>query len=71
MHTCPECGQACYCSGDIDDCPVFADHDGPGWCECRFSVWGCGGEREDDFDDDPPDAGPDEELNPELYDPEE
>ncbi len=19
MHTCPDCGQACYCHGDIDD----------------------------------------------------
>ena len=19
-HTCPDCGQACYCGGDIDDC---------------------------------------------------
>ena len=19
MHSCPECGQACYCSGDVDD----------------------------------------------------
>ena len=19
MHTCPECGSACYCQGDIDD----------------------------------------------------
>lgn len=19
MHTCPDCGQACYCQGDIDD----------------------------------------------------
>lgn len=19
-HTCPECGQVCYCGGDIDDC---------------------------------------------------
>lgn len=19
MHECPECGQACYCHGDIDD----------------------------------------------------
>jgi len=19
-HTCPECGQQCYCNGDIDDC---------------------------------------------------
>jgi hypothetical protein len=22
MHTCPRCGQACYCHGDIDDCEV-------------------------------------------------
>ena len=21
-HTCPDCGQDCYCHGDIDDCPV-------------------------------------------------
>lgn len=19
-HECPECGQTCYCNGDIDDC---------------------------------------------------
>jgi hypothetical protein len=19
MHTCPDCGQACYCGGDIED----------------------------------------------------
>lgn len=19
MHTCPDCGQACYCNGDFDD----------------------------------------------------
>jgi len=19
MHSCPECGQACYCGGDVDD----------------------------------------------------
>lgn len=22
MHTCPDCGQACYCCGDIDDIEV-------------------------------------------------
>lgn len=22
MHTCPDCGQACYCNGDIDDCCI-------------------------------------------------
>lgn len=22
MHTCPDCGRACYCNGDIDDIEV-------------------------------------------------
>lgn len=22
MHYCPECGQACFCHGDLDDCVV-------------------------------------------------
>ena len=22
MHSCPECGSACYCGGDIDDAEV-------------------------------------------------
>lgn len=22
MHNCPLCDQACYCQGDVDDCPV-------------------------------------------------
>jgi len=21
-HECPECGQVCYCNGDIDDCII-------------------------------------------------
>ena len=25
MHTCPECGQACCCSGDVDDCLMDTD----------------------------------------------
>lgn len=25
MHECPECGDACYCSGDIDDCPAYTE----------------------------------------------
>ena len=24
-HTCPVCGQVCYCNGDIDD--IILDHD--------------------------------------------
>jgi hypothetical protein len=47
MHECPECGQFCYCSGDIDDCPVMSNE----WvyencqCECQF-------EDDDDWCDD-------------------
>lgn len=22
MHNCPDCGQACYCGGDVDDIPI-------------------------------------------------
>ena len=44
MHECPTCGQACYCSGDIDDCPVMTDE----WvymnCEC------C--DEEEEYEDD-------------------
>lgn len=44
MHECPECGQACYCNGDIDDCSVMSS----GWvyqnCEC------C--DDEDEYEDD-------------------
>ena len=25
MHRCPECGQACYCNGDVDDCEIEGD----------------------------------------------
>jgi hypothetical protein len=31
MHTCPECGQACTCNGDIDD--IMFD-DGPEALAC-------------------------------------
>ena len=24
MHECPDCGAACYCGGDIDDCMVYS-----------------------------------------------
>ena len=27
MHTCPECGQACTCNGDIDDCLDICEND--------------------------------------------
>jgi len=31
MHSCPNCGQACYCHGDIDDCELESEAD---LCEC-------------------------------------
>jgi hypothetical protein len=42
MHTCPNCGQACYCGGDVDDCPSVFD---PGGChhDCQ--------EESDEFDE--------------------
>lgn len=27
MHTCPECGQACTCNGDIEDCLDICEAD--------------------------------------------
>lgn len=27
MHSCPECGQACYCGGDIDDVELEGGED--------------------------------------------
>jgi len=43
MHTCPDCGQACYCNGDIDD--IEADDTAADHCDhCE--------ERDDDNCDD-------------------
>jgi hypothetical protein len=52
VHSCFECGCACYCGGDIDDCDVGDI--------CRQ---GCGCE-EDDFSDD--DFRDDEALSPSV-----
>lgn len=43
MHTCPECGQACTCNGDIDDI-MFDGGPEEMACEC------CDGFN-DDFED--------------------
>lgn len=32
MHSCPECGQACYCSGDIEDHDTGEEY--TGICTC-------------------------------------
>ena len=40
-HECPECGQTCYCNGDIGDCCfnleedfIFCDH----WKQCELEI---------------------------------
>ena len=43
-HTCPDCGSACYCGGDIDDI-FFEDND-----RCNH----CLGKLDDDGDFDEP-----------------
>jgi len=35
MHTCPDCGQACYCGGDIDDHETGEDDNCQHWMECE------------------------------------
>lgn len=58
MHHCPDCGQACYCHGDIDDCEVETPEYAAKHCVCAFDrVNGCGAETVDhdeyvDLDDD-------------------
>ena len=47
MHSCPDCGQACYCEGDLDDCEVDQDAEE----KCTHCLEGDGGaEDEEDFD---------------------
>lgn len=46
MHTCPDCGQACYCCGDIED------HDTGEFDLCEHYKQ-CGGESIDDTEYEP------------------
>jgi hypothetical protein len=47
MHSCPECGQACYCNGDIDDIDS-GDGEAEDNCICCTE-----GEFDDDYNDEP------------------
>ena len=47
MHYCAECGQACYCHGDIDDCVVETEEYSYLNCTCP-----CEENDGDDFDSD-------------------
>ncbi len=44
MHTCPNCGQACYCCGDIDDHETGEDENCEHWLECEDEM------NEEDYD---------------------
>jgi len=51
-HTCPECGQMCYCGGDIDDCLNDFDEDVINcqhWRECQ-EIGSDDYDPDDDFD---------------------
>lgn len=64
MHDCCNCGGACYCHGDIDDCQV----EDPGYAfeHCE----GCGCEEDDYRDDDGTwDIDIDDELDDDVSDP--
>jgi hypothetical protein len=57
MHSCPECGSACYCSGDIDDIDVGDE-------EAQDDCTHC---PEADYDDDDEDTWTDDEyIDPDL-----
>lgn len=46
MHDCADCGGACYCHGDIDDCQVETEEYSYMHCE------GCGCDDDEDYEDD-------------------
>lgn len=47
-HSCPDCGQMCYCGGDIDDCCFDFDEDVAQCSHCSDYIYRtcetCGGE---------------------------
>ena len=48
-HSCPECGQCCYCNDDIDDCLFDFDEDSDActhWKICESQ-----GDEFEDYDD--------------------
>lgn len=51
MHTCPDCGQECYCHGDIDDCQVETEEYSSMHCTHYKSGECCQDEGYNDFED--------------------
>ncbi len=54
MHTCPDCGQACYCGGDVDDCPS----EEPDFCAHSCDGDGLPGDERYEDDDPAPTHSP-------------
>lgn len=51
MHHCPDCGHACYCHGDIDDCVVETEEYSSERCECDCAEAGWVAADELDYHD--------------------
>lgn len=47
-HSCPECGQTCYCGGDIDDCEFEGTEEE---ANCMHCVDDGHEDHDDDYDD--------------------
>lgn len=45
-HSCPDCGQVCYCGGDIDDCCFDGTSEQRACVHCPFDV---GDDEDDDY----------------------
>ena len=48
-HECPECGQLCYCNGDIDD--IMLDTDESYLLCCHYLSPECAGYDDPDYDE--------------------
>ncbi len=58
MHSCPECGSACYCGGDVDDCEV-GDEEAEE--NCTHCAEGDGDEDDEEWYDEEEDEEDEEE----------
>lgn len=52
MHTCPDCGCACHCGGDIDDIDFGDDCEGADACT-HYQTDDCHSSEADLFHDEP------------------
>jgi hypothetical protein len=56
-HSCPNCGQACYCGGDVDDCLDDFEEDVIACTHCEMGDEYDDYEEYDDEASDAPTAG--------------